>query len=442
MSWESKVIWSEGMFLQPQHFQQHERYLERLIEGRTRPAMPFGWGFSALAIDEAALAMGKVTLSSASGLFPDGTPFDFPSTHMAPEPLNVPANARHQLVLLAVPMRRKGSSEVDFHQGEQDGLARYGVSEVEVPDNTANSSAPIQVGQLRLRLMLESERTDAYACVGVIRLAERRADKQLLLDHNYIPPTLAVRSNSNLVTYCDGIYGSLHQLGERYAENLSQPGRGGVAEIADFLLLQAINRHEPVFAHYRSTALLHPKELYVAMLGLAGDLSTFSQERRRVPAYPEYQHDDLEKSFVPLMADLRRSLGIAPERSAVAIELQDKKYLRLAVLNDRSLLKTASFVLAVNAQMPSDALRAQFPKTVKIGPVERIKDLVNLALPGIDLQAMPVAPRQIPYHAGFNYFELERSGDLWAQLENSGGLAIHLAREFPGLELELWGIKG
>ena len=37
MSWNRKVIWSEGMFLQPQHLQQHDRYIERLIEGRTQP---------------------------------------------------------------------------------------------------------------------------------------------------------------------------------------------------------------------------------------------------------------------------------------------------------------------------------------------------------------------------------------------------------------------
>ena len=31
MSWYSKVVWSEGMFLRPQHFQQQDRYLEALV---------------------------------------------------------------------------------------------------------------------------------------------------------------------------------------------------------------------------------------------------------------------------------------------------------------------------------------------------------------------------------------------------------------------------
>ena len=28
----SKVLWTEGLFLQPHHFQQHDRYLERLVD--------------------------------------------------------------------------------------------------------------------------------------------------------------------------------------------------------------------------------------------------------------------------------------------------------------------------------------------------------------------------------------------------------------------------
>jgi type VI secretion system protein ImpJ len=31
---------------------------------------------------------------------------------------------------------------------------------------------------------------------------------------------------------------------------------------------------------------------------------------------------------------------------------------------------------------------------------------------------------------------------LWKQLERSGGLAMHIAGEFPGLEIEFWAIRG
>lgn len=442
MSREQKVIWVEGMFLQPQHFQQHDRYLEKLIESRVGPALHYGWGFSTLAIDDAALLHGRLALTAATGIFPDGTPFDFPAVHAAPLPLEVPPDARSQRIVLAVPLRRPDARETAFDAGEDNGLARYAMAEVDVQDDTADSAARIQIGRLRLRLMLEEDATDAYACLGVARLIERRPDNELILDRQYLPPLLRVTAHGGLASHAREIAGMLHQRGEELAAQITQPGRGGVGEIADFLLLQTVNRHEPVFMHHARAGLLHPERLYQSCLQLAGDLSTFSRENRRVPVYPDYLHDDPEKSFTPLMADLRRALSMVLHRSAVPIELQDRKFgVRVAIITDQDLLKSASFVLAVNAKISAEILRQRFPSQVKIGPVDRIRDLVNLQLPGIPLRTMPVAPRQIPFHAGFNYFELERGGELWGQLEQSGKLAMHIAGDFPGLELEFWGIK-
>ena len=111
------------------------------------------------------------------------------------------------------------------------------------------------------------------------------------------------------------------------------------------------------------------------------------------------------------------------------------------MIHDPKLLQDASLVLAVNAQVAADVVRSRFPRQVKIGAPSRIRDLVNRALPGIGLQVLPVAPRQIPYHAGFSYFELDRHSEHWQAMVASGGLAIHIAGQFPGIELELWAIR-
>ena len=78
---------------------------------------------------------------------------------------------------------------------------------------------------------------------------------------------------------------------------------------------------------------------------------------------------------------------------------------------------------------------------VKIGPVERIRQLVNSAMPGIVLKPLPVVPRQIPYHSGFAYFQLEQQTEFWKELKSSGGFAIHVGGEFPGLVLEFWAVR-
>jgi len=135
-------------------------------------------------------------------------------------------------------------------------------------------------------------------------------------------------------------------------------------------------------------------------------------------------------------------LSTVLERNAVQIELVSRNHgVRMAVLADPDLARTANFVLAVNAQMPNEQLRTRFPAQSKVGPADRLRDLVNLQLPGITLRSLPTAPRQLPFHAGHHYFELDRGSELWKHLERSGTLALHVSGDFPALELELWAIR-
>jgi len=143
------------------------------------------------------------------------------------------------------------------------------------------------------------------------------------------------------------------------------------------------------------------------------------------------------------MAAVRECLTTVLEQTATPIQMEEKKYgVRVAPLAEKALLKEAVFVLAVRADVPAEAIRKRFPEQVKVGPVEQIRQLVNLQLPGIGLRPMPVAPRQIPYHAGSTYFELDKGSEYWKQLEASGGFAFHVAGNVPGLELEFWAIRG
>ena len=445
MTWHNKVVWTEGMFLQPQHFQQQDRYIARQLDGRFAATVGFPWGFANLQIDDAALLQGRIAINQARGVFPDGLVFSMPEDEPAPPAFDVPVDARDQIVVLAVTLARPGVPESDVEGADQAMPPRYRALDLEVADSHAASlrEAPLQIGRLNLRLMLASDVNDGYATIGVVRVVERRADGRVVLDSGYVPPMLHVPAQQVLDGYLREIHGMLHQRGEALAARLIQPGRAGIGEIADFLLLQVINRHEPVFAHLQRLPVLHPQALYETCLALAGELSTFREQRRPL-AYPDYRHDDLAGCYRVVMTDLRQSLSMVLEQTAIPIDLQERKFgVRVAIMPDAELTRTASFVLAVSAQMPGEALRARFPTQVKIGPAERIRDLVNLQLPGVTLRALPVAPRQIPYHAGFTYFELEtRGNELWKQLETSGGLAMHIAGEFPGLALEFWAIRG
>jgi type VI secretion system protein ImpJ len=444
MTASHRVIWSQGMFLQPHHFQQQTRFIESLLDARVAAAGPFAWGFAELTLDEAQLATGQVALQRARGVLPDGTPFSIPDADALPPPLVVPADMQGELVCLAVPRARTGNTEVDFGDGSKpDPLARYAVKAHELRDqaHAVDEPEPVQLGAPTLRLLRQKDATDAFAVLGLVRVVERRADNQVVLDRAYIPPQTRIDASGQLSTMASLLHGLVRQRAQTLASSMGQMGQG-VSEVAEFLMLQLLNRSEPLLRQMAGGPSVHPQPLHGVLAMLAGELATFSRADRHPPEYPLYRHDDLQGSFAPVVQDLRDYLSAVIQRHAVQIELIDRNHgVRTAVVADPELLKGAGFVLAVRSQMPAEHLRMRFPTQSKLGPVERIKDLVNLQLPGVPLRSLPVAPRQLPFHAGSHYFELDRSNELWKQVERSGNLFLHVAGEFPGLELELWAIR-
>ena len=143
------------------------------------------------------------------------------------------------------------------------------------------------------------------------------------------------------------------------------------------------------------------------------------------------------------MAALCACFAFNPGGSVVSIPLVLKKFgIRVGTVGDKTLFDSAVFVIAVRADLSTDELRRNFLSQCTIAPVEVIGERVNNHMGGVGLRAMPVAPRQLHNIAGSHYFEMERGSELWRNLKTSGGIAIHLAGEFPGLVLECWAIRG
>ena len=441
MTWTNRVVWQEGMFLRAQHFQQQDRWLEMLVRTRAAALRPHSWGVIEMSIDRDLLSTGRFALSSAVGVFEDGTPFAIPGETDHPPPLDLPDSTRNAVVYLAAPIRQPGAVEITMNGSE----GRYALREFEAYDTHSASPqpAPLLIARLRLRYMLESEERAGYLCIGLARVTEVASDRRATLDERWIPPALVCSATLPLSGLVSEFSGMLNQRGEALAARLTAPGSRGVAEVADFLLLQSVNRWQKLLAHWADAGNIHPEDLYSAFVQMAGELATFTEVTRRPNAYPAYRHDDLQRSFAPVVADLRRSLSAVLEQNAIAIPLQERRHgVRVGSIVDRSILRGASFVLSVQADMPTEQLQRLFPSQVKIGAVEHIRELVNVLLPGIAVRPLPVAPRQIPFYAGASYFELDRNSPHWQQMQASGGFAIFVAGEFPNLRMELWAIRG
>lgn len=447
MSKNSRVIWSEGMFLRPQHFQQHDRFIEHWINGRCGGLRTYAWGFRSLQLSREALSIGRLEILESRGIFRDGTPFDMPDNDEPPLALEIDDATRNKVIYLAVPTRRNVGFEVDSNTSKDD-LARYRIKELpEVSDTNSDSSGgyPVQIGKLKTRLLLESQERKGYHCLAVARVKEISSKKSVILDENFIPPVLACSAGGILGRYPAELQGLLNIRGDALAGRVVDAGRGGMRETLNFLLLQTVNRYEPVLEHLATSLDTHPEDFFRVGLELAGELSTFYKVGKRPIKFPAYNHDDLQGTFDPLMDELRLLLNMMLPENAFRIPLEGPQYGIYGARAEHyvNLLDQAEFVLAVKANLPPNVLQPQFPPQVKIGPFDEIKPLIHSSLPGIPIELMAVAPQEIRSRPGYSYFRLIKESDpaFWKKLRDAKALAIFIGGNFPDLELELWAIK-
>ncbi|MTH98020.1 type VI secretion system baseplate subunit TssK [Roseibium sp. RKSG952] len=444
MSWDNKVVWQEGLFLQPHHFQQQDRYVESLVSGVAATVVPYAWGLRELTLDEELLKLGKIALKSCAGFTPDGINFRIPGKEDHPVALDVPKNVKNAVVYLVIPIRRQAAVEVDL-RGEPQSAARYTVEEIEITDTMGLDRRAVQmaVGKLRIQFALDLDDLDDHMIIPVARIIEVRQDREVVLDRAFIASCTDVRAAPPLHGFLRELEGLLGHRAEALAGRLNQSGSAkGVAEISDFLLLISVNRALPSIRHLLAIENAHPHAVYQTLVSLAGELATFMTPEKLSPQFPDYCHGDLTNLFQPLFRTLRQMLSSVLEQNAVSIPIEPRKYgVSVAMISDKRLLSSSTFVLATKAAVPAESVRRHFPTQAKMGPVEEIRQLVNSALPGIGLRPLPVAPRQVPYHADVVYFELDTGSPYWKQLTTSGGLAVHVSGEFPDLEMELWAIR-
>ncbi|WP_191489045.1 type VI secretion system baseplate subunit TssK [Pseudomonas sp. FEN] len=443
MSSDDRVVWAEGMFLLPQHFQQQERHHRARLAQVLRALQPHGWGFAALKIDAAQLALGTLALSACEGIMPDGSPFALTDEELARLRYPVADSERDVQLVLALAVKRPGATDTEASPGA-DSLARYRISEIMVADVHAEGAEPacLQVSRLHLKLAREEQVAASHVFLRVARVVERTATGLVVLDRQQVAPLLAWRCSSVLARSVDELIARARQRGVALAEGLGQGGLGGLTEIQQYVMLQSVNRAESLLLHLASQPALHPELLYRELVRLAGELAIFCPDRKRPRAYPPYRHDRLGETFVPLLQDLLQALSAVTSADVVALTLKSGAFgFRFAQVPDINLYQSARFILAVRAQVPDEELRKSFPNRLKIGPAQRLHDLVNLQLSGLAIEVLPAAPRELPYYPGFSYFQVSSDHSLWADLVDSSGFGLHVAGSFPGLQLAFWAIR-
>lgn len=438
-----KVLWTKGVLLTPQHFQVQEHFLEDLI-GFQLSALTFcPWGFVRLEIDREALAGGSLAIAAATGLLPDGLPFDMPGSDAAPAP--APLDDAWQpdqpslLVHLAIPERRAGAQNVTTAKSERN--TRY-QAEVALrrDENTGLSEKPIQVARKRFRLVMEGESLDGATSLPIARVV-RAAAGGYELDPRFVPPLLDIGASEYVMAIARRLVEILVAKSADLSGSRRQRNRSladfGVGDIANFWLLYTVNTHLPRFRHLFETRRGHPAALYEAMTDLAGALTTFSTavHPRDLPGY---DHAEPGECFGRLDEMLRDLLETVVPANHVTLPLRRTESAVYATAIDQDRYFAApELYLALHAEVGQSDLLARAAGLVKVSSADRIEQLIRQALPGLGLRHVANPPSALPIKLDYQYFRLDRAGADWDAIKQARNLAVHVPAEFPEPRLEL-----
>lgn len=441
----SKVVWYEGMPLMPHHFQQQDRYFHAYIAKFPNILAPYNWGLQSLKLDSAILKAGKLSLISASGFFPDGTAFDFPQNDSLPLAIDIPLSAKDLTVYLAIPQSRLGLADTDLSK-QGDSKMRYHCADVMISDQTVSNNVAeqeIQLGKLNLRLITDNDPKHYFTCIPVCKVKKVTAEKEVILDDDFIPSCLSVAASEVLARFVDELTALLQSRADALAQQVKDITNCGMSELKDFLILQRLNYYQAQIMHCFNKKTTHPEQLFTLLVSLMAEFSTYTELTHRPISIPSYDHECLQLPFTPLFMAIRESLSKILEQNSLALVVEQKNnQLFVATLDDAELLDTAKFILIVNSDLQEEKLKALVPKQVKVAPADRIKNYVMHAVQGLSLRYIAIPPRQLPASVGGVYYEIDKHLPLWESLKNSPSIAIHFNGIIPGLKVELWAVKG
>ncbi len=435
-----KVIWGEGMFIAPQHFQQQERYFSHYIEQYVAAhGAGINYGIMAIETDRERLKIGQFSLRYCKGVFADGTYFESDRELL----LEIPEGSVDKKILLALPMEIEGEAE----SGVAADNRRYYAESARIYDSSEIGSNSIEtdLAQTNVRLILEGEDCSGLNTIAIARLLERRESGSVILDQSFICTVLHYGASQIITERLKEIQVLIETRASAVVRRI-EAGRERKSDqtlMQEYLWLQTLNRWIPWLHLTLQNSETSVEEVYTKLTALSAELSTFSSEvSERPPVLPS---KDLSSVFLPLFAKLRQQLSLVQSDKVKEFSWDDKLFekrrlLRTAIA-DIHMMENYRFVLCVESSIGAANLIKLFPSACKLCGISQIAEVVRNGLSGVPLSALQVAPSELKPRNDVCYVEIDTHHKFWRELmDKREPIVAHIDARIPDLQLKLYAL--
>jgi type VI secretion system protein ImpJ len=447
----AKVLWGEGLFLRPQHFQMQDQYHEHRLSEALKILHPYAFGVRSITIDPILLTSGLLALSEANVIWPDGESYFAPERDVLPNPIQLDVNTLPEqfTVHLAIPILRVGNS--NLNSTEQSRPARFVSKHAMVDDLMTNAEvSEITVLQRLGRLILDGQSSGSpdSALDGMISLPIAKLRRTTAgvyeLDAAFVPPIISMGSSVTMMTLLRRLMGVMQAKITMLYGHHRESGQDVVefrsGDIASFWLLHTLSSSHATLSHLLQNTGLHPERLHQELLRMAGGLMTFAKSYT-LDDLPAYVHDAPMTGFVLLDQIIRSLLDTVISSRFLAIPLREtRSSYWLGSLESDKVDRGTRLYLAVSSAMPAHELVASVPIRFKVGAPDDVEKRVLAALPAVALTHVAQVPSAIPIRPGSSYFALEPHGALYEQMLQAESICLYVPNGFADLKLELMAV--
>lgn len=441
----SRLVWSEGMYLGPHHFQAQSRYFEDSVRFAIDGLYFAPNGVGGFELDREALLNGTLSLVHARGILPDGLVFQMPEADPLPAARNISelfSPVRESVTVhLAIPPRIPDGLNCALEGDAENSTARYLAANVILhDDNTGRDEKPVRVGRKNIRLLLDTELTPGMVALPIARI-RRDGSGHFVFDPQFIPPCLEISASERLMM----LLRRLVEILEEKSANLTRAKTGGAKssagwssqEVANFWFLHCVNAALAPLRHFCFSKRGHPEALFVELLHLAGALCTFGLESHP-RELPLYDHGNLQECFEALDEHIRRHLELLMPTNCIPIPLTPLgNYFWSGPVPDQRCLGGCRWIFAIRSKIGEADLIERSPRLVKLCSKDFVPRLVQRALPGLGLTQIPIPPAAISPRLETQYFAVNRTGPCWDHIVLTRQVGVYVPGEIPQPEIEL-----
>lgn len=444
MSFLSRVVWSEGMYIGPHHFQAQSRYFEDSAQFVAAALRRDYYGFLGCEMDVEALRNGTLAVVHARGVFPDGLLFKMPEADPLPPARPIAdfflADRDKLTVYLSISARKRNGVNCALTETAANGARYTAQTETVLDEVNGVDEKPLRLGRKNITLALESELNPQAITLPIARVMRSGAGR-FIFDPDFIPPSLEMSASPRLMSLTQRLIEILEDKSSTLARSRSaSSGKAGYAtgEIAGFWFLHAVNSGLAPLRHMFYSTHGHPEDLYLEMARLAGALCTFTLETHP-RAIPVYDHLQPDKCFDALDKLIRLLLETVLPTNCISIPLTAAgDYLHTGKVTDQRCLGRSTWVFAIRCNLGAAEVMRKTPELIKICSEEFVGKLVTRALPGLTLTHLAMPPRAISAQVETQYFLLTKQGPCWDHIVATRCLGAYVPGEFgdnPAIEL-------